>query len=193
VATRTVSNATGSYSFPSLQPGTYRLQVEKTGFGTTVLNGLILEVGARLAREVALSLGTTADVVEVVAGVDSPMAYATSSISGVITERKVLELPVSSRNALNLTTTMAGTNGPNFNGARRGNLNVQMDGINVMDARINSGVNSTVTASVDRIAEFRIIAQPVDAEFGRGSGQVQMITRSGTNEFHGSTSTGTRR
>jgi hypothetical protein len=186
VATRTVSNETGSYSFPSLQPGTYRLQVEKTGFGITVLNGLVLEVGARVAREVALSLGTTADVVEVVAGVDSPMAYATSSISGVITERKVLELPVSSRNALNLTTTMAGTNGANFNGARRGNLNVQMDGINVMDARINSGVNSTVTASVDRIAEFRIIAQPVDAEFGRGSGQVQMITRSGTNEFHGS-------
>jgi hypothetical protein len=186
VATRTATNASGSYAFPSLQPGQYRLEVEKTGFGKIVLNGLNLEVGARLGQDVALALGTTNEVVEVVAGVDSPMAYATSSISGVITERKVLELPVSSRNALNLTTTMAGTNGANFNGARRGNLNVQMDGINVMDARINLGVNSTVTASVDRIAEFRIIAQPVDAEFGRGSGQVQMITRSGTNEFHGS-------
>lgn len=186
VVTKVTSNAAGSYAFPTLQPGRYRLVVEKSGFRRLSLNEVLLEVGARVARDLTLELGTATEVVEVTAELDNPLSYATSSISGVVTERKVLDLPVSSRSVLNLTTTMAGTNGANFNGARRGNLNVQMDGINVMDARINLGVNSTVTASVDRIAEFRVVTQPVDAELGRGSGQVQMITRSGTNEFHGS-------
>ena len=186
VITKTTSNDAGVYSFPTLPPGVYRLTAEKQGFRTLAVNDLQLEVGGRLSRDLELQIGTTIDVVEVKGEVDNPLAYGTSSISGVVTERKVLELPVSSRNVLNLTTTMSGTNSANFNGARRGNLNVQMDGINVMDARINLGVNSTITASVDRIAEFRVISQPVDAELGRGSGQVQMITRSGTNEFHGS-------
>lgn len=180
------SNAAGQYSFPSLPAGQYQISAEKTGFRKTSVNDVVLEVGARIAVDITLEIGQTTEVVEVVADADNPLAYTTSSLGGTITERKVLDLPVSSRNALNLTTTQAGTVGPNFNGARRGNLNVQIDGINVMDARINLGVNSTVFASVDRIAEFRVITQPVDAELGRGSGQVQMITRSGTNEFGGS-------
>lgn len=186
VNSRSNTNASGSYFFPSLQPGEYRLTVEKQGFRKLSLNELNLEVGARITRDLTLEIGTTSDVVEVVGEVDNPLSAATSSISGVITEKKVLELPVSSRSVLNLTTTAAGTNGANFNGSRRGNLNVQLDGINVMDARINLGVNSTITASVDRIAEFRVVTQPVDAELGRGSGQVIMISRSGTNAFHGS-------
>ncbi|HBY64429.1 MAG TPA: hypothetical protein DEH78_31805, partial [Solibacterales bacterium] len=186
VITRTASNEAGAYAFPNLPAGEYRLTAEKQGFRVLALNAVHIEVGARVALDLQLEVGATAEVVEVSAQADSPLSYVTPTLGGVITERKVLDLPVSSRNVLNLTTTMPGTNGANFNGARRGNLNVQMDGINVMDARINLGVNSTIFASVDRVAEFRVVTQPVDAELGRGSGQVQMITRSGTNEFHGS-------
>ncbi len=186
VAVRTTSNDVGAYSFPTLPAGEYRLEAEKQGFRRTTLGGIRLEVGARVNIDVRLELGSTTEIVEVSADADNPVNYVTSSVSGVITERKVLDLPVSSRNVLNLTTTMAGTVGANFNGTRRGNLNIQMDGINVQDARINVGVSSTIFASVDRVAEFRVVTQPVDAELGRGSGNVQMITRSGTNEFHGS-------
>lgn len=186
VTNKSASNEVGAYSFPTLPAGEYRLMAEKNGFRKTSLNAIRLEVGARVVLEVKLEVGASAEVVEVIADADNPLAVATSTVGGVITERKVLELPVSSRNVLNLTTTQAGTNGNNFNGARRGNLNIQMDGINVMDARINQGITSMISASVDRIAEFRVVTQPIDAELGRGSGQVQLITRSGTNEFHGS-------
>jgi hypothetical protein len=186
VAFRTMSNDVGAYSFPTLPAGEYRLEAEKQGFRRLTLGGIRLEVGARVNIDLRLELGATTEIVEVSADADNPVSYVTASMSGVMTERKVLDLPVSSRNVLNLTTTMAGTLGSNFNGTRRGNLNIQMDGINVQDARINVGVSSTIFASVDRVAEFRVVTQPVDAELGRGSGNVQMITRSGTNEFHGS-------
>lgn len=186
VSFKTQSNEVGAYSFPTLPAGEYRITAEKQGFRRLTLADIRLEVGARININLNLELGTTTEIVEVTAEADNPVNYVTSSISGVITERKVLDLPVSSRNVLNLTTTMAGTLGNNFNGARRGNLNIQMDGINVQDARINVGVSSTIFASVDRVAEFRVVTQPVDAELGRGSGNIQMITRSGTNEFHGS-------
>lgn len=186
VAVRTTSNEVGAYSFPTLPSGVYQLTAEKQGFRKLSLNEIRLEVGARVNLDLNLELGATAETIEVRADADNPLSYVTSSVTGVVTERKVLDLPVSSRNVLNLTTTMAGTFGNNFNGSRRGNLNIQMDGINVQDARINVGVSSTIFASVDRVAEFRVITQPVDAELGRGSGQIQLITRSGTNEYHGS-------
>ncbi len=65
-------------------------------------------------------------------------------------------------------------------------LNVALDGVNVMDQRINSGVNSNVFTSVDVIDEVRVITSPADAEFGRGSGQVLLSIKSGGNQFHGS-------
>lgn len=186
VAVRTTTNEVGAYSFPTLPSGVYQLVAEKQGFRKLSLNEIRLEVGARVSLDLNLELGATAETIEVRADADNPLAYVTSSVSGVVTERKVLDLPVSSRNVLNLTTTMAGTVGNYFNGTRRGNLNIQMDGINVQDARINVGISSTIFASVDRVAEFRVVTQPVDAELGRGSGQIQLITRSGTNEYHGS-------
>ena len=76
--------------------------------------------------------------------------------------------------------------GDNFAGSRIGALNVTRDGINVMDQRINLGVNSVVFESVDTVDEVRVVTSPVDAELGPGSGQVQILTRSGTNNFHGS-------
>ena len=65
-------------------------------------------------------------------------------------------------------------------------MNVTIDGINVMDQNINSGVNSVVFPNVDNVEEVRVVTSPVDAEFGRGSGQVQISTRSGSKAFHGS-------
>jgi hypothetical protein len=98
----------------------------------------------------------------------------------------VQDLPLPDRDALGLVLTQPGLVGDNFGGSRIGALNVTRDGVNVMDQRINAGVNSVVFASVDVVEEVRVITSPVDAELGRGSGQVQLLTRSGTNEFHGS-------
>jgi hypothetical protein len=186
VAVTAQTNEAGVYNFAALPAGVYRFTAERDGFRKFVLNDATLEVGARLSINIPLELGSLAEVIEVSAESEMALGYVTSSVGGMITGRKVLDLPLTSRNALGLVLLQAGVVGDNFSGSRIGNLNVQMDGVNVMDARINLGVDSVIFPSTDRVEEFRVVTSPVDAEFGRGSGQVQLITRSGSNEYRGS-------
>lgn len=186
VVTTTESNSGGLYVFVALNPGQYRLSAQIQGFKKSTLDKIQLDVGSKLSLDFNLELATTADSIEVVAEARTDLAYATSSVGGVVESKRVLELPVTSRNALTLATTQAGTFGSYFSGARIGTLNIQVDGVNTQDARLNQGRANPFFLSVDRIAEFRVVTSPADAELGRGSGQIQMITRSGTNEFHGS-------
>ena len=180
------TNEAGVYVFASVQPGLCRLTAEASGFRSYVLNDVALDVAARMNINISLEVAAAEQAVEVTAVPDSPLFISSASVGGVISGRKLLELPLPGRNALGLVLTQPGLLGNNFAGARIGALNVTRDGINVMDQRINSGVNSVIFPSVDVIEEVRVITSPVDAEFGRGSGQVQLATRSGTNEFHGS-------
>jgi hypothetical protein len=186
VSTRVESNAGGLYVFVALSPGEYKLIAEQPGFKKSTLDKIQLEVGAKLSLDLTLEVSTTSDSVEVVADARTDLAYATSSVGGVVEGKRVLDLPVTSRNALILATTQAGSYGSYYSGARIGTLNIQVDGVNTQDARLNQGRSNPFFLSVDRIAEFRVVTSPADAELGRGSGQIQMITRSGTNEFHGS-------
>lgn len=186
VLSKTRSNAQGVYVFPSLAVGQYRLRAEAAGFRRSVLEGIELQVGGRLNLDLTLEIASAANSVDVVADAKTDLAYATSSVGGVVEGKRVLELPVTSRDALTLATTQAGSYGSYYSGARIGTLNIQVDGTNIQDARINQGRSSPFFLSVDRIAEFRVITSPADAEYGRGSGQIQLITRSGTNELHGS-------
>src|SRR5213078_721202 len=103
-------------------------------------------------------------------------------------------LPLVGRNAYDLLATQPGviingTNGVNINGAQTGAINYTTDGINTQDNLLNGAFNTLVsnTVSVDRVEEFRVVTSPADAEYGRGSGQVQMITRAGSNRYRGST------
>jgi carboxypeptidase family protein len=181
-----VTNEAGVYTFPSVQPGTYQLTAEAPGFQTYVLNEIIVEVAARMNINVPLQVAGVSAAVEVTAAPDSPLLASTASVGGVINGRELLELPLPDRDALGLVFTQPGLYGDNFGGSRISSLNVVRDGINVMDPRINTGVSSVIFPSVDVIQEVRVITSPADAELGRGSGQVQVLTRSGTSEFHGS-------
>jgi hypothetical protein len=186
ISATTISNEAGVYSFPSIQPGVYRVIAELPGFKKLVNNDVKIDVGARISLNLTLEVGGSETVVEVSAPMEAAVALGTSSIGGMITGQAVTQLPLPSRNALDLIATQAGIVGENLAGARIGALNITRDGINVMEQHINQGVNSVVNTSTDLIQEVRVITSPADAEFGRGAGQVQMLTRSGTNEFHGS-------
>src|ERR1051326_3173223 len=181
-----LTNEAGLYVFPSVQPGSYRLTAELPGFKTYVLNGITVNVAARMTINVPLELAAAQETVEVTAPIESPLAASTASVGGVINGRQIQELPLPDRDALGLVLTQAGLVGDNFAGNRISSLNVTRDGINVMDQFIDSGVNSATFPSVDDSEEVRIVTSPVDAELGRGSGQVQLSSRSGTIEFHGS-------
>src|SRR5262249_38808830 len=185
VMTTTATNDAGIYVFASIQPGLYRFTAEAPSFQTYVLNDVNVEVGARLNINFSLVLAGAATAVEVTALPD-PLLSNTASVGGVINDQRVQNLPLPDRDALGLVLTQPGLVGDNFGGSRISALNVTRDGINVMDQRINLGVNSVVFPSVDVVEEVRVITSPADAELGRGSGQVQILTRSGTNEYHGS-------
>ncbi len=187
VKNTTTSNDSGVYSFPTLQPGVYQISAEKPGFKKLVMTNFGLEISARASLNLALEVGEiTESSVNISAAVDTALALGTNSVGGVINGQKVQELPLPGRDALGLVLTQAGLVGSNFAGARIGTLNVSRNGINVMDQRINSGVNSTFFNSVDTVDEVKVITSPADAEYGRGSGQVLITTKSGGNQFHGS-------
>ena len=179
------SNEAGIYLFPSVQPGVYRITGEVPGFRTQVFNNVTVAVGARMNINFFLQVGTASDTVEVTAQTES-LLTGTATVGAVISGQRIQELPLSQRNALDLVETQPGVVRDSFAGSRMNALNVTIDGVSVMDQNINSGVSSAVFPNTDNIDEVRVVTSPVDAEFGRGSGQVQISTRSGSKDFHGS-------
>nr|MBA3805877.1 carboxypeptidase regulatory-like domain-containing protein [Acidobacteriota bacterium] len=187
VTATATANADGIYLFPSLQPGPYRLTAEMTGFQKATYPEITLELSARVTVDFELPVGPLiSEAVEIDASPDTRLSLGNTSVGGVLAGQRVQELPLPDRNALGLIETQAGVAGSNFSGARIGSLNISRDGVSVQDQRQNRGVDSRIFTSVDLIQEVRVVTSPADAEFGRGSGQIQMITRSGTNSFHGS-------
>ena len=184
VVSRTKTNAAGVYVFAALPPGPYSVTAERTGFRKAQVNNLVLEVGGRVTRTVVLELGNVTEMGEVREEQVS-LSVATSSVGGVLSGAKITTLPLTDRDVLGLVYTQAGLVGDNFAGSRISAVNVTLDGINVQDNRYHSGVTSVFKNSTDAIEEVRIVTSPADAEFGRGSGQIQMVSKSGTNALHG--------
>ena len=184
VQNKTETNNSGVYIFGSLPPGPYSLTVESTGFTKAQVNDLTLEVGGRATRDIAMAIGSVTETMEVKAESIS-LNVATTSVGGVLSGERITSLPLVDRDALDLIYTQAGIVGSNLGGSRAGAVNVTLDGINVQDNRYNSGVSSVFQNSTDAIAEIRIVTSPADAEFGRGSGQIQMVSKSGSNSLHG--------
>src|SRR5713226_236847 len=187
-----VTNETGAYNFPSLQTGTYKVTAELPGFQTQAYNDVTLGVSQQVRLNFTLQVGTQAQSVEVSVAADTLIATTSSSVGMVLPEYKVRDLPLGGRNVMDLLGTTNGS-GPtqdnfegNFSGGRLSAVNVTRDGFNVTDGRYNYGALTSTYTSPDLVEEIRIINAPVDAEMGRGSGQVQMVTRSGTNQFRGS-------
>src|SRR5437870_6449068 len=186
IVSTVVTNETGAYNFPSLQTGTYKASAELPGFQTQTYNDVTLGVSQQVRLNFTLQVGGQAQSVEVNIAADTWIATTSSSVGTVLPEYKVRDLPLASRNILDLVATASGAQGSNFAGARLTQLNITRDGIPVSDGRYDTGAATTTYVSPDLVDEVRVIVAPVDAETGRGSGQIQMSTRSGTNELHGS-------
>jgi hypothetical protein len=196
ITTTTTSNAAGVYNFPALQPGVYRVTAELTGFQTQTKTDVQLGNAAQIRLNFTLQVRRLEQSVEVSVASDMLLLQSSSSTGSVLSEDKVSALPLVSNNALDLIKVMGGAVvGMNpvwdadttaFAGVRAANINVQRDGITVNDVRYPTGVNAATRLNPDLIGEFRMLLSPVDAEVGRGNGQVQVMTRSGANTYHGS-------
>ena len=190
-----LTNSTGAYNFASLLPGTYTISASLPSFQTQTFKDVPLGNAAQVRLNFALQVGGVATNVEVSITASQVLLETSSSVGNVLEQKKVQDLPLVSNNVMDLVGVMAGVNvtkdsvfGANdtkFAGVAAGNINVQRDGIPMSGGRWPTGLQPATTVNPDLVGEVRMILAPVDAELGRGSGQFQIQTRSGTNQFHG--------
>jgi hypothetical protein len=186
IVTTVITNEAGAYQFASLQTGTYKAIAELVGFQTQTYSNVALGVSQQVRLNFTLQVGGVAQSVDVNVAADTLIATTSSSVGSVLPEYKVRDLPLSGRQVIDLVATAPGTVGGSFAGARATSVNTTRDGFVVSDGRYDRGAYSVNFVSPDLVEEVRVITASVDAEPGRGAGQVQMVTRSGTNQFRGS-------
>jgi hypothetical protein len=206
IVTPLTSNTDGFYTAPNLLPGNYTVTVKRTGFATAVTQ-VILTVGAQHVVNVTLHIGTVNEVVKV--QTEAPeVELASSEMSGAVNGTTIRELPLNGRDWTQLATLEpgiasirtqpavgAGDRGQRgfgtqmtVNGGRPAQNNYRLDGTSINDYS-NSAPGSVLGADLgsDAVAEFSVLSSTYPAEYGRSSGGViNAITRSGTNQFHGS-------
>jgi hypothetical protein len=191
----------GFYSFPSLPVGHYDLEVRASGFKEYKQTGIILDVNTALTVDVPLELGSASQ--EVTVNAAAVQVETTNTQMGeVISDTKMTTVPLNGRSYTDLlalqpgvTPTSSGQYGAtNVSGnLNPGSLSVSgqresANGFMVNGGNVNEGVNmgTAIIPNLDSIAEFRILTNNFDAEYGNyAGGQVNAITKSGTNEFHG--------
>ena len=186
------SDAAGGFIFASVQPGSYDLTVEAPGFRKANLNKLELNVGAIVSQDIKLEVGQTSDSVVVEASTVN-VQTTDSQVSRTITLRDIDTLPQLGRSPIALAAFQPGvqinpgdSTFSHINGNRGGSNNATLDGIDVNDSLVPRLGLSLTANNTDSIAEFRIVTTAGKAEYGRSSGgQVELITRSGTNSYHG--------
>jgi hypothetical protein len=198
------TKASGDYRIPGLSPGNYQVRADKDNFSSEIRRGITLTVAQQLEVNLSLKIGS---VKQEVAVTDLPplVDSVTSSLSGVVDQKQMEELPLNGRDLWQLVLLQPGVNpnpnaGPSpwqkggfgkaaVNGQRPTNNNLTVDGMDANDPNFNitPGGAAGVLLGVDAIREFRVFTDTYNAEYGRNSGSViEMITKSGTNSLHGS-------
>jgi hypothetical protein len=195
----TVTRNSGEYEFLGLPPGTYTLIVEKDGFRKYEQNKLQLLVNLPATMNVTLEIGTSTQVVEVSVAAQT-LNTTDASLGNAFNENQVKELPLEGRNVPDLLSLQPGvaytgnrTDVPDFdtrngavNGARSDQSNVTVDGIAVNDES-GHAFTSVLPVTLDSVQEFRVTTSNYNADQGSTSGaQVSLVTKSGTNNLHGS-------
>lgn len=197
--TRNVSaNSLGNFTVPSLVAGPYSITVEAPGFKRQIRSNLRLRVNETLQVDVQMQVGEVAETVEVKD--EAQLLNTTSStVGGVVTNEKIVNMPLNGRQFTQLILLLPGTSGrqpsasgldnnlsgvtPSVNGARPQNNNFTLDGVDNNESFFNS---FSISPSVDAIQEFKLQSHISSAEFGKAAGaNINVQFRSGTNQLHG--------
>ena len=189
-ARQLATSAEGTYVFSPVLPGQYTVDVEAAGFKKFTQSHIVVNVNDRLGLPaINLEVGATGETVNVEANAIQ-LETVSAERSGLVTGRQMVDIALNGRNYTGLLKTVAGvpadaTGGDaTFNGGRTGQNNYTVDGQNVTDIGVNQQFAYRI--NVDAIAEFKVSTNAQSAEFGRNDGaQVQIVTKSGTNQFHG--------
>jgi len=198
----TVTNASGIYSVPALPPGTYTVVAALQGFQSQTRRDLLLQVQQVARVDFTLGIGTLAESVEVSAGT-ALLSTEDSTVGQVIDNKLIVELPLNGRSYLQLAALTPGVNinsvpsagATDFQGGHRSRQQITingqrgqfnhytLDGIENTDPNFNTYI---LLPSVDALQEFKVQSATYPAEYGFGVTQINVTTKSGTNQLHGS-------
>ncbi len=196
---RTKSDSEGRYLFASIPPGLYSVTAEMQGFEKTVRTHIKLNVSENATANLSLKIANAAQSVEVRA--QTTTIDTEDAVTGQVVDRRAInDLPLIDRNVFDLTYLAPGVTdmddqcpncgGTNFvsNGSRGASADILMDGASITNFEPNGGVTQTVyQPSAEAVEEFKVQQTNFSAEYGfSGASVINMVTRSGTNTFHGS-------
>lgn len=201
-ARTTTTNGEGIYTFPALVPGTYSIKVDKTGFKTSNQSNIELQVQASIRVDVTMQLGQVSETIEVSAS-GATLQTENATVGTVVDQKRIVELPLNGRNYLQLTALAPNVSfgfpsagqADGRQGGDRANQNISvagmrnnfnrftLDGVENTDPNFNTYV---IFPSAEALQEFKVQTGVYPAEFGRGATQINVSTKGGGNQFHGS-------
>jgi len=198
LARSTATNTYGQYNFDGMPLGAYTITVSLSGFKKFASQGNELSVGVVLTVDITLDPGAVTETVNV-SSASVLIQTSESSLGNVLDTKPIEQLPLNGRNPLHLmalqpgvaghasqATSRSGTVTFYVNGDRGRGVYTTLDGVDVSDPVIPRGELAHVLINPDSVSEYRVITSVAKAEYGRNSGaQVQVVSRSGTNNFHG--------
>ena len=193
----TVTDAEGRFAIPALPPATYHIKIELQGFQTAELPNFVLRQGETARPVITLGVATVTESVTVTG--EAPLLQTQSaSVGQVINEKQIEDLPLNGRNVLSLAALSAGVTPRNFarntqfgrrnqfitvEGGRDSSTNYTIDGVYVRSLRFN---NLSLNPPIDAVQEVSLLRNSFSTEYGQGQAVVSIVTKSGTNELHGS-------
>jgi hypothetical protein len=196
---QTETNGDGLFTIASLPPGEYEVKVQAKGFKTLIIQSAELQVGQIASRNITLEIGKIEDSVNTTVAVAPLVDTSASVVDGVISQQTIKSLPLNGRNFLELALLVPGNSpAPNFDPTKTNTVlissagqigrggNVTVDGADNNDDVVGG---SLINISQDAIGEFQIATNRFSADLGRsGSSIINIVTKGGTNQFHGATS-----
>lgn len=190
------TNDDGYYQLINLPPGEYEITVEAATYKKAVVSSYKLTVGARADLDVALEIGQLTEVVNITSENQAVVETSRTTVSNTIEEQRIDNLPINQRDYLGLSTTISNVNrgndrpigpapssGLNIGGQRGRSTLVQVDGADNTDNSVNA---SRSTVSQEAVQEYQVATNSYAPEFGRATGGIiNVVTKGGTNDFHG--------
>src|SRR5262245_14767800 len=190
----TVTAVDGGFSMPSLPGGTYTVTVSLMGFKTAVLNSVTLNASLPASVKVALAVGTLEENVTVVGESATVVQPQSPAIATNLTGVAIASLPLTSRNALDSLTSLAGFNtsvtarNSTVSGLPKSAINITLDGMNIQDnyLKTSDGYFARLAPSIDSVEEVTVTTAGNTADAtGQGGVQIKFVTKSGTNNWNG--------
>lgn len=186
---RTVNTKSdGTFQIPQVSSGTYKIRAEAKGFKALVLEDVNVLVNTPVTLSLEFKeLGAVSEAVTIQGG-ETAVNTSDATIGNSFNQQQIKDLPLASRNVVGLLSLQPGvTPGGYVNGGRSDQSNITLDGIDVNEQQTGQAYFSVLRSTPDSLQEFRVVTTNPNADQGRSSGaQISLVTKSGTNDFHGS-------